>query len=52
MVVRLYKDQLLLEKKENGTFALPYGENSALSPIKRKKTTGYILFTNIRGKDL
>ena len=34
-----YKDQLLLEKKENGTFALPYGDDGTY-------------YHNIRGKDL
>ena len=29
-----YKDQLLLEKKENGAFALPYGE---IPPITIKE---------------
>ena len=32
-----YKDQLLLEKKENGTFVLPYGEILFIT-IKEKTT--------------
>lgn len=38
-----YKDQLLLEKKENGTFALPYGE---IPPITiKEKTTVHTITT-------
>ena len=44
-----YKDQLLLEKKENGTFALPYGE---IPPITIKKKNDGTYYHNIRGKDL
>ena len=38
-----YKDQLLLEKKENGAFALPYGE---IPPITiKEKTTVHTITT-------
>ena len=42
-----YKDQLLLEKKENGTFALPYGE---IPPITIKEKTTVHTITTLEGK--
>ena len=42
-----YKDQLLLEKKENGAFALPYGE---IPPITIKEKTTVHTITTLEGK--
>ena len=42
-----YKDQLLLEKKENGTSALPYGE---IPPITIKEKTTVHTITTLEGK--
>lgn len=43
-----YNDELLLEKKENGTFAVPYGR---LSPIAIAEKTTVHTITTLEGKD-
>lgn len=43
-----YKDQLLLEKKGNGTFALPCGE---IPPIVIKEKTTVHTITTLEGKN-
>ena len=43
-----YKDQLLLEKREDGTFALPYGE---IPPIVIKEKTTVHNITTLEGRN-